>query len=246
MEVLVLGNNIARSRLVKYMPNFSLDRAMQHAAASPQVRETRQAEILVGGDGLYNGGQKIPWSRLGAWQLRRLGIAEVRIALSDAASTEHPADLPDSFVFLQTLTVLATHQEAARELFGFLDRSLPRGEISLLQNPLLKIDDIYLLINGHRITSEFRLEAIKTLKSRGQFFLDKLEPHVWQDVYAILGSRERNFLVTFALQHLKANNFGGEQYIGFLEGTGQACLPDVLPVIEEHELRQKISDSNNF
>ncbi len=243
MEVLVLGNNIARSRLVKYMPSFSLDRAMQHLASSPHVLETKQAEILVGNDGLYSGGQKLPLSRLGAWLLRRVGIDEVRVALASEVPPDHPDELPDSFVFLQTLNVLANHQEAARELFGFVDRTLPRGSLSLLKNPLLKIDDIYLFINGRGVTAEFRLEAVKLLKSRGQFFLDKLEPLAWQDVFAILGSRERDFLVTFALQHLKAIRFGGEQYICFLEGTGRASRPEVLSVITDYEKRAEIHSS---
>jgi len=226
MDVLVIGNKFSFSRLARLAPNWSLNSTMRHLAASSPLVNIGESKFKVRDDGLYQSGEKIPWSRLAAWQLRQLGVSEMRFS-----------NAKDDFIFGYALSFLVLNQRSARNLFSFIDLSSESGKLNFMRHPQSKPEDIYEVINQSDCSVDLRREGIKLIKSRGPLSLDRLNPAHWTNFLDLLNEREISFLITMSIVTIKTQDYGAEPYVEFLQKIGSASDREAARAISEYQKR---------
>lgn len=202
MTALIIGCGYKNSFLAKHAPFFSL----RKVAATAPITGTRTLHVQK--EGVMVGGEKLPWSRLAAWQLEKLGISEIRFDRGD-----NPGDVLDLAVSIQHLT----DSTVLNGIYRVINPYTTEGKKALINSPLVTEADLLMIVNDRYGPTDksTALAALHKLKAMGK--LNKFDylhsPNALITVQPLVEPEQKDNYLTQLLQTLARLNYFGESLV---------------------------------
>ncbi|MCX5750473.1 MAG: hypothetical protein NT099_02190 [Candidatus Saganbacteria bacterium] len=161
MSTIIFETGLPRNRVgpSRAVPGWGINRTAWNIVLSEPKK------VSVGEDGLYAQGKKIPWSRLTAFHLSRLGITSIEATdpldlvpiLRAASSAKNAADLASPGEGVLTLNLSEVESFKA-----------------FVQHPQTTVADIYHVLKDAVLAKDKIVEAVKELEKRSAFDVAQL------------------------------------------------------------------------